>query len=79
VRELENVIHRLVVMTDGYCIEVPDLPAPLRFSVAHEQDLTRPLAEVEADYIRKVLASVGGTGPGLPRCFRSTARRCETN
>ncbi len=60
VRELENVIHRLVVMTDGDCIEVPDLPAPLRFSTAREQDLTRPLAEVEAEYIRNVLASLGG-------------------
>lgn len=60
VRELENVIHRLVVMTDGDCIDVPDLPASLRFSVAREQDLTRPLAVVEAEYIRNVLASVGG-------------------
>jgi DNA-binding NtrC family response regulator len=46
-------------MTDGDCIQVPDLPAPLRFSAARELDLTRPLAEVEADYIRNVLASVG--------------------
>jgi len=60
VRELENVIHRLVVMTDGDCIDVPDLPAPLRFSAAREQDLTRPLAEVEAEYIRNVLTSLGG-------------------
>lgn len=60
VRELENVVQRLVVMTDGDCIDVPDLPAPLRFSVAREQDLTRPLAVVEAEYIRNVLASVGG-------------------
>jgi DNA-binding NtrC family response regulator len=60
VRELENLLHRLVVMTEGDCVDVPDLPAPLRFSVAHEQDLTRPLAAVEAEYIRKVLASVGG-------------------
>ena len=28
VRELENVIQRLVVMTDGNLIEVPDLPIP---------------------------------------------------
>ncbi len=60
VRELENVIHRLVVMTDSDVIEVPDLPAPLRFSAAGEPDLTRPLAQVEAEYIRNVLASVGG-------------------
>jgi len=60
VRELENVIHHLVVMTDGECIEVPDLPAALRFSAAGVRDLTRPLAEVEAEYVRNVLASVGG-------------------
>jgi len=60
VRELENVIQRLTVMTDGDCIEVPDLPEPLRFSAGREPDLTRPLAEVEAEYIRNVLASVGG-------------------
>jgi len=60
VRELENLIHRLVVMTDGDHIDVPHLPAPFRFSVALEPDLTRPLAEVEAEYIRNVLASVGG-------------------
>jgi transcriptional regulator with PAS, ATPase and Fis domain len=60
VRELENTIHRLVIMTDGDRIDVPDLPAPLRFSAAREADLTRPLAEVEAEYIRNVLASVGG-------------------
>ncbi|HQE30317.1 MAG TPA: sigma-54 dependent transcriptional regulator, partial [Phycisphaerae bacterium] len=60
VRELENLVHRLVVMTDDDCIDVPDLPAPLRFSVPRDQDLTRPLAVVEAEYIRNVLASVGG-------------------
>jgi len=60
VRELENVIHRLVVMTEGDRIDVPDLPEPLRFSSLTEADLTRPLAEVEAEYIRNVLAGVGG-------------------
>lgn len=60
VRELENVIHRLVVMSDSERIDVPDLPEPLRFSIPLEQDLTRPLADVEAEYIRNVLASVGG-------------------
>ncbi|HOB76236.1 MAG TPA: sigma-54 dependent transcriptional regulator [Phycisphaerae bacterium] len=60
VRELENLIHRLVVMCDGDTIDVPDLPEPLRFSIGYQQDLTRPLAVVEAEYIRQVLASVGG-------------------
>ena len=60
VRELENVTHRLVVMTEGDRVEVSDLPEPLRFSALREPNLTRPLAEVEAEYIRNVLASVGG-------------------
>ncbi|MEI9476494.1 MAG: sigma-54 dependent transcriptional regulator, partial [Deltaproteobacteria bacterium] len=58
VRELENVIQRLVVMTDGNLIEVPDLPSLMRFSALRGEGFTRPLAEVEAEYIRNVLASV---------------------
>ncbi len=60
VRELENVIHSLVVMADGNTIDVSELPAVLRFSVPPRPDLTRTLAQVEAEYIRNVLASVGG-------------------
>jgi two-component system response regulator HydG len=60
VRELENVIQRLVVMTDGEMIEVPDLPSLLRFSALRKAGLNRTLAEVEAEYIQNVLTSVGG-------------------
>jgi len=60
VRELENVIQRLVVMTEGDLIEVPDLPSLMRFSALRETGLNRTLAEVEAEYIRNVLATVGG-------------------
>jgi len=60
VRELENVIQRLVVMTDGDVIEVPDLPSLMRFSALRKTGLTRTLADVEAEYISNVLASVGG-------------------
>jgi len=60
VRELENVVHRLVVMTEGGWIEVPDLPSLMRFSALRGPDLRRTLAEVEAEYIRNVLVSVGG-------------------
>jgi len=60
VRELENVIHRLVVMTDGDLIDVPDLPSLMRFSALRRVGFTRTLAEVEAEYISNVLASVGG-------------------
>ncbi len=60
VRELENVIQHLVVMTDGDVIEVPDLPALMRFSALREPGLKRTLAEVEAEYISNVLSSVDG-------------------
>jgi DNA-binding NtrC family response regulator len=60
VRELENVVHRLVVMTDGDLIDVPDLPSLMRFSALRERGFTRTLAEVEAEYIGNVLASVAG-------------------
>jgi len=60
VRELENVIQRLVVMTDGDLIEVPDLPELCRFSALRGGGFTRTLAEVEAEYISNVLAEVDG-------------------
>ena len=60
VRELENVIQRLVVMTDGDLIEIPDLPPLMRFTVSRENALHRTLDEVEREYIRNVLSSVDG-------------------
>ena len=60
VRELENVIQRLVVMTDGDVIDVSDLPSLMRFSALRKTGFTRTLAEVEAEYIMNVLASVDG-------------------
>jgi len=60
VRELENVIQRLVVMTDGDLIEVPDLPELCRFSALRGSGFNRTLAEVEAEYISNVLAEVNG-------------------
>ena len=60
VRELENVIQRLVVMADGDVIEAPDMPSLMRFSALRKTGFNRTLAEVEADYIRNVLASVSG-------------------
>ena len=60
VRELENVIQRLVIMTDGNLIEVPDLPSLMRFSALRGEGFNRTLAEVETEYIRNVLASVEG-------------------
>jgi two-component system response regulator HydG len=60
VRELENVVQRLVVMTEGDLIEVPDLPSLMRFSALRKTGFDRTLAEVEAEYISNVLATVDG-------------------
>jgi DNA-binding NtrC family response regulator len=60
VRELENVIQRLVLMSEGNPIEAADLPELLRFTASAGSRLNRTLAEVEAEHIAMVLASVGG-------------------
>jgi DNA-binding NtrC family response regulator len=60
VRELENVIQRIVLMTDGELIEVPDLPSLMRFSALHGLGFNKSLAVVEIEYIENVLTSVNG-------------------
>jgi len=60
IRELENVIQRLVVMVEQNTVEVKDLPPLMRFQLSKKQGLARTLAEVEAEHIRNVLASVNG-------------------
>jgi DNA-binding NtrC family response regulator len=60
VRELENLVHRLVVMSDSDFIDVPDLPALMRYSGVRKTGLRRTLADVEAEHVRNVLASVNG-------------------
>jgi hypothetical protein len=47
-------------MTDGDLIGVPDLPSLMRFSTLGKGGFDRTLADVEAEYIRNVLASVNG-------------------
>jgi len=60
VRELENVVQRLVVMNEGDVVQVPDLPSLMRFSGLRNASFDRTLAEVEAEYISNVVASVNG-------------------
>ena len=60
VRELENLIQRLVVMCDHPIIDIPDLPALMRFTALKSPRNHRSLAEVEAEHIRSVLAGVDG-------------------
>jgi DNA-binding NtrC family response regulator len=60
VRELENVVQRLVVMGESDAIESADLPSLMRFTALHASGFDRTLAEVEVEYIKNVLDSVGG-------------------
>lgn len=60
VRELENVVQRLVAMTDADVIDTPDLPSLMRHRTLKEVNLARTLEDVEVEYIQNVLASVSG-------------------
>jgi DNA-binding NtrC family response regulator len=62
VRELANIIERAVIVAKGDEIDVTDLPEGLRAAAAQRARAGgRPtLREVEADYIREVLASTNG-------------------
>ncbi|MBU1022732.1 sigma-54 dependent transcriptional regulator [bacterium] len=60
VRELENLIQRLVVMTDSDIIDITDFPSLMRFSANKICNLDRSLAEMESEHIKNVLSSVDG-------------------
>ena len=62
VRELANIIERAVIIADGSSIEPLHLPDGLRAAAERRaRENRRPtLAEVEADYIREVLAAAKG-------------------
>jgi DNA-binding NtrC family response regulator len=60
VRELENVVQQLVVMADEDVIDVPDLPAMMRYSIPKTARTDQTLAQVEAEHIANVLSTVGG-------------------
>jgi len=58
VRELQNIIQRLVIMSEEKIINVPDLPSFMRFSALKEKGIRRTMEEVENEYILNVLADV---------------------
>jgi DNA-binding NtrC family response regulator len=60
VRELENLLQRLIVMKDTSTIDITDLPEHMRFKIHQGEGLNRTLAEVEMEHIKKVLMSVDG-------------------
>jgi DNA-binding NtrC family response regulator len=61
VRELENLVQRLMAMVDGDLVDAPDLPSGMRSMYANgATGLDRTLAQVELEYVRRVLESVAG-------------------
>ncbi|MCM4172347.1 sigma-54-dependent Fis family transcriptional regulator [Arenibacter sp. TNZ] len=59
IRELENIIQRAVIMCDG-AIDVKDLPQNLKFQIDFPNADFLPLREMEKEYVKRVLANVGG-------------------
>ena len=59
IRELENVIQRAVIMCDGN-IQVKDLPNNLKYQIDFPDTEFLPLREMEKEYVKRVLAKVGG-------------------
>jgi len=61
VRELENLVQRLIAMTDSDTIDAAELPQGMRTTcLVPGNRLDRSLADMEAEYIRRVLESVAG-------------------
>ncbi|HEA23134.1 hypothetical protein LCGC14_2031590 [marine sediment metagenome] len=59
IRELENIIQRTVIMSDGL-IEVNDLPDFLKFEIDFPEEDFLPLREMEKEYVRRVLIHTQG-------------------
>ena len=59
IRELENIIQRAVIMCDG-TINVKDLPENLKYKIDFPATGFIPLREMEKEYVKRVLANVGG-------------------
>jgi DNA-binding NtrC family response regulator len=69
VRELANIIERATIVANGSSIDVVDLPEGLRAGAdQRSRGRRRPtLSEVEADYIREVLAATDGNKAAAAR------------
>ncbi|SHJ37488.1 sigma-54-dependent transcriptional regulator [Pseudozobellia thermophila] len=59
IRELENVIQRAVILSDGI-IGIQHLPDRLKFQLDFEDDAYIPLKQMEQKYIERVLAHTQG-------------------
>ncbi len=59
IRELENVIQRAIIMSDGV-IEVKDLPEQLKYQIHFPDTGFVPLKEMERNYVMQVLIHTRG-------------------
>lgn len=59
IRELENIVQRMVIMSDGP-IGIEDIPEFLKFQIDFPQKGLLPLREMERKYIKKVLLYTKG-------------------
>lgn len=57
IRELQNLIHRVVILSEDSTIDIPDLPELFRFSGKRTRGLDRKLVDVEREYIQDALAA----------------------
>lgn len=60
VRELENLIQRMIVMSEKPVIDVPDLPPHMRYTLQTSNNATKTLLQVEQEHIKLVLESAKG-------------------
>ena len=59
IRELENIVQRAVIMSDGF-IDIKDLPDYLKFQIVFPDSGFHPLKEMEKEYVQRVLIHTGG-------------------
>jgi transcriptional regulator with GAF, ATPase, and Fis domain len=83
IRELENVIHRCVVLAKGNVIEVSDLPPELVEQTSNEPhvDMGRPLLDAETEfrrlYIIKTLKQAGSPAEAAKRLGINRTHFCR--
>ena len=59
IRELENIIQRAVIMSDGI-VDVKDLPDFLKYQIDFSDNELRPLRDIEREYVQRVLNHTDG-------------------
>ena len=86
IRELENTIERIIILSHGDEIEVTDLPAEVRSGLNVGEPITNgftlpeegvDLEEVELDLVRQALDRTGGTVPKAAKLLGLTAKTLE--